>query len=423
MSPAEAPGPGAHATERRSRLRGRAPWYMILTAALAARLAFVAMTPPAIAAVDGRYYVENARELLEHHRFGRVQRGPGYSVFIAGVFAIFGPDLVALRVVESVLGTIAVGLVGVIGARAFGRGAGMISAALAALHPVLAYLPSTQYSENLLMLVTTAALGAVLAAMRHGGPWRWAVSGVLLGLVLLVRPGSVLLLPGLAAGLALASRYERRRWLAPALVCGAAIALTIAPWIARNHRVYGQWFFIASGGGRQLWFGNHPNATADTRIPTVLDDRMEAELGPLPDELARERHLWRRALEWERRNPGRAAWLYVLELRNLFALAPAPATGSPAGLLGGAAQAAVSLVTFAGALLSLRQLRREPALWGLLGLTLSYALGSAFFFTAMRYRVAIEPALLWMAGSGWAATLGLGQKTDVLAPPRVGAAG
>src|SRR5262249_33329929 len=186
------------------------------------------------------------------------------------------------------------------------------------LHPVLAYLPSTQYSESLLFLLVTATLGSAFAASWHGGLWRWSACGALIGLTLLIRPSAVFLLPGLATGLILVLRRERRPWVAPAVAGCAAIALVLAPWIARNHRVYGQWFFIASGGGRQLWFGNNPNATADTRVPCVIGPEMQEEIRTLPDDLARERHLFLRATEWMRRNPGRAAWLYLLEMRNLF---------------------------------------------------------------------------------------------------------
>jgi 4-amino-4-deoxy-L-arabinose transferase-like glycosyltransferase len=384
-------------------LPGRAPWIAILGVALLARLAFVAVLPPTIPWSDGRGYVEMGRTLLEQHTYGtQTLRGPGYVTFIAAVFAIFGPNLIALRIVESVLGTVSVGLIGAIGSRLFSRPAGLIAALIAALHPVLAFLPSTQFSENLVVLVTTAALGAAFAALRREDLWRWAVCGALLGIVLLIRPSSVFLIPGLAAGLALVRVHERRAWLVPALVCGAAIALTVAPWIVRNHRVQGHWFFIATGGGRQIWFGNNPDATADTRVPSALDPEMQEEIRPLPDDLARERHLYRRALGWMRENPGRAAWLYVLELRNIFAFYPESESRTHVNPLSRAAGGLASAVVFTGVLLSLGRLRADPSLWVLVGLTLSYALGCAFFFSIMRYRMAIEPALLWMSGSGWA---------------------
>ncbi len=385
---------------------GRKPWFAILALALLARLAFVAILPPTIPWSDGRGYVEMGRTLLEQHTYGtQTLRGPGYVTFIAGVFAIFGPSVVALRIVESVLGTLAVGLIGAIGVPLFGRTAGLIAASLAALHPVLAFLPSTQFSENVVVFVTTASLGMALAALRRGGTWRWAACGVLLGIVLLIRPSSVFLVPGLAVGLALALHRGRRPWLAPALVCAAAIALTVAPWIVRNHRVHGHWFFIATGGGRQIWFGNNPNATADTRVPSVLDPGMLEEIRPFPDDLARERHLYRRALGWMRENPGRAAWLYVLELRNIFAFYPETESRTHVNPWSRAAGGLTSAAVFAGALLSLGRLRADPSLWVLAALVISYALGCAFFFSVMRYRMAVEPALLWMAGSGWAGLL------------------
>jgi len=106
-----------------------------------------------------------------------------------------------------------------------------------------------------------------------------------------------------------------------------------------------------------------------------------------------------------RRNPGRAAWLYLLELRNMFAFYPETESRHHVNPLSRAAGGLASAVVLGGALLALARLRADPTLWVLVALTVSYALGCAFFFTVMRYRMAIEPALLWMSGSGWAGPL------------------
>ena len=146
------------------------PWIVVLAVALLARLAFVAITPRVIALPDGRGYEGVPRSLLEHGTYGlQTLRPPGYATPIAGVCALFGPNLLALRVVEATLGTAAVGVVSSVGASLIGPLAGLIAAGLMALHPVLAFLPSTQYSENTLALVLALALLAVLAAWRGEG--------------------------------------------------------------------------------------------------------------------------------------------------------------------------------------------------------------------------------------------------------------
>jgi len=236
----------------------------IAVVALVARVAIALATPRAIQWPDGREYEAVALSIVEHGGYGtQTLRAPGYPTLIAGVYAVFGPDLLALRLVEAALGALVVAMIGGFGAALFGGPAGLLAAAFAALHPVLAFLPSTQYSENTLLLVLVPALGLALAPGRDT-VGRWGFAGVLFGLAALVRPNVVFLLPGLLAGLSLARRRERLPALVPALLLGLGLVAAVTPWIARSHRVHDQWFFIASGGGRALWLGNNEQTTAAT---------------------------------------------------------------------------------------------------------------------------------------------------------------
>ena len=382
------------------------PWLAVLTIALVARLGFAIVMPPRILWPDGLEYEGVARSLLEHGTYGhQTLRPPGYPTLIAAVYAVFGENLLALRVVEAVLGTASVAVLGLAGAATFGGTAGLIGATLMALHPVLAFLPSTQYSENTLMLVLVVALAMAFRAWRRGGLWRWAVAGVLLGVAALVRPTTVFMLPGLGLGLLLARGDRVRSRILPMLVVLAALIVTVAPWVVRCHRVHGQWFFIATGGGRQFWVGNNARATAETSSPTQWNAAERESLASYPDEIARERWHYREGLGVVRAEPARAGRLYLKEISNLFALWPetfsrAVATGGP----GRWAQGIASVMIFAGAVIALARLRSEPLLLPLVGAVVSFTLASAVFFTVMRYRMVIEPCLLWLAGVGWGST-------------------
>ncbi|HKQ59012.1 MAG TPA: glycosyltransferase family 39 protein, partial [Candidatus Eisenbacteria bacterium] len=180
-------------------------WAAVLAVALVARVAFALVMPQRILWPDGLEYQAVARSLLEHGSYGmQTLRAPGYPTLIAGVQALTGENLLALRLVEALLGATSVAILGLAGAAAFGPAAGGIAAILMALHPVLAFLPSTQYSESTLVLVVTLALAALVSAWRSGGGWRWALVGGLFGVAALVRPTVVLMLPGLGLGLLLA---------------------------------------------------------------------------------------------------------------------------------------------------------------------------------------------------------------------------
>jgi len=380
----------------------RVYWLALLAVALIARLAFVFMVPDRIQWPDGREYEGVGRMLVERGTYGnQTLRPPGYPTLIAAVYAVFGESLRTLRLVEAVLGTLAVGLIGAVGSRVFGRTAGLVGATLAALHPVLAFLPSTQFCENTLVLVVTLAFAALFSAWRRGEVWRWALAGALFGIAILIRPNAVLLFPGMAVGLFFAARAGRRRWIGPALAFVAGVVLAVGPWVVREHRVHDRWYFVVTGGGRTFWYSNNPRANAETAIPVRPDSAMLTVLYSLPDDVARENYYYRQGRDFMRRHPGRAAVLFAKELRNLYSLYPEPITRTYINRWSRWAQGVASAFLFAGVLMGLARFRAEPALWILAGGIATFSLGSAVFLTLFRYRMAIEPCLLWIAGLGW----------------------
>jgi 4-amino-4-deoxy-L-arabinose transferase-like glycosyltransferase len=392
-------GPGLPAEDGRSRWI----WLAILAIALIARLVFVAVVPRVVVWADAREYEELARWLVGHGTYGlRALRAPGYPTLIAAVYLVFGKSLLALRLVEAVLGTVAVGLVGAIGSRLFGRRAGLIAATLMALHPVLAFLPSTQYSENTVVLAIALALGAAFEAWRRGGWWRWAAAGVFLGAATLVRPNVILMWPGLALGFMVALVRERRGWFVPMLVTSLALVLTVAPWTIRNHQLHGRWFFIATGGGRSFWLGNNPWTECATWTYAEPDSTTQAEIRRLPDEFALDRYYYRKGVEFIRDYPARAARLYGIKLGNLFALYPEPYARNFMSAWARWAQGLASVVVYAGVLFAFRRWRAEPALWPLTASIVSFSLVNALYYSVLRYRMVFEPCLLLMAGLGWA---------------------
>ncbi len=382
-------------------------WLAVLAVALLARLAVVAVSPPRIFMPDGVAYEAIGRSLHEGQGYGlQTQRPPGYPTMIAGVYALAGPDLTRLRVAEAVVGTATVGVIGAAGAGLFGGPAGLVAAALAALHPVLVLLPSTQYSENWLLFLLALAFAAAFAAWRRSGWWRWALTGALLGLGLLVRPSIVTLVPGFALGLIPALRRRGRPWLLPLLVAGLATALTVSPWIVRNHRVHGRWFFVSTGGGASFWLANNAAMTGATDQLVTYPPELMREMSGLTSAAARESLFYRRGMDFVREDPGRAARLYAIRLGNLFSFYPETATRS--SFLNTGSRIGQGLVTgliFLGALLALRRLRATAALWPMLGAIVTFSLASAAYFTVFRYRLPLEPLLLWMAGLGWAESL------------------
>jgi 4-amino-4-deoxy-L-arabinose transferase-like glycosyltransferase len=156
-------------------------------------------------------------------------------------------------------------------------------------------------------MVVTLAMG--LAALRRGGLGRWAAFGALLGLGTLTRAHVFIFFPGFALGALLWLRSERRGWFVPLLVAGVTMALTVTPWIVRNHGVWHRWYFISTGGGRQFYFGNNPYTDCKTTVPALPDPAIQAELDRIPTTFGADSLYYRRGWEFVFGHPQRAAQL------------------------------------------------------------------------------------------------------------------
>jgi 4-amino-4-deoxy-L-arabinose transferase-like glycosyltransferase len=160
----------------------------------------------------------------------------------AGGKTAVGPE----RVAQAVLGTVSVGLLGLVALEVFGGGVAVAALGIAAVYPVFVELSGTLVAENLLVAFELAAIWTALRARRARGAARtyaWiAATGVLTGLATLTHENAaVFVLPlGVAAWSAVRARAPDRgrrpglrAMAAPAVLVLCACAV-IAPWTARN---------------------------------------------------------------------------------------------------------------------------------------------------------------------------------------------
>ena len=166
---------------------------------------------------------------------------PGYPFFIAAVDLLDGhkgggpTSRRPTRLAQSVLGTVAVALVGLVALEAFGELAGLIALGLAAFYPVLIELDAVLVAENLLVVFELAAVWAALRVRRSARPYAWIVaSGVLTGLATLTHENAILIaIPLVLAVWASRARWSGRALGAPAVFVATAL-ITILPWTIRN---------------------------------------------------------------------------------------------------------------------------------------------------------------------------------------------
>jgi hypothetical protein len=257
---------------RNGKRNGVLVYALLLTAAFSFRVA-VARLLATDAPDDGRVYAQIARNVLEQHAYSHeteppylptLIRLPGYPLFIAGVYSIFGHgDNTAVRIVQALIDTASCALVALL---AFywepderrKRRSSIGALALAAVCPFTAIYVATILTETLTMFFAVAMCLTATLALRAITQRRilglWVVTGLVAGVAVLLRPDSGLF--ALAIGITLVvsmlgrssdvkpgtKRKELLYRSARASYLGAvfslAFCLVLVPWTIRNYRVF-----------------------------------------------------------------------------------------------------------------------------------------------------------------------------------------
>ena len=334
-------------------------------------------------------------------------RAPGYPAFLAAIGAggKHTASPVRVKVVQSLLGGVLVVLIASFAARAAGTRSGVIAAWTAAVYPPLVSITAYVFSETLYSVVAVASALVLQIALDRSRTGRAsigaaAMAGLLIGVGVLVRPAMLLFVP-LATGWLLLKRQ-----MLVALVVVIATVAVIAPWTARNTRVYGRFVLVASEGGVTFWTGNHPLARGEGDLaanPELKAAELEfrrrhpsmtsEELEPL---------YYRDALQHIRDNP--AWWFGLLARKAFYTVVPV----GPSYTLHSTRYRVATVVPYllllpfgaAGAVRLWRGPRPPAALFLLAG---SAVLVCLVFFPQERFRIPVlDPALIVCAAAAGA---------------------
>jgi hypothetical protein len=227
---------------------------LALAAGLALRLWFVRHA----GRVDGDtlVYGNIAKNWLTHGVYGfsmsphgpvpTLIRLPGYPIFLALCFRIFGLDhYVAVMRVQCAVDLCTCLLVAALAGRLFGRRAAMAALWLSALCPFTAVYVAAPLTETL-TLTTIALVFYALERWRSAGlgfkPWLWVIAFALAYSVLLRPEQGLLAATVVPAMIWLVWKTSGHRIvlarLLPVAVTALCVVLPLAPWTARNWRTF-----------------------------------------------------------------------------------------------------------------------------------------------------------------------------------------
>ncbi|HEX8743144.1 MAG TPA: glycosyltransferase family 39 protein [Thermoleophilaceae bacterium] len=347
---------------------------------------------------DGLGYVQPLIVSPDH--LPTADKPPLYPLLLALPSWLGLDSIGAHRVVSALMGTALVPAVGLLGRRAGGERAGLIAAALAAVHPALVVLDGSLRSESLYAPLIALALLAAYRLLDRPTAARAGVLGGLVGLAALTRSEALLLLALLVVPVAaLTPRGSCARTVA---VAGLAFALVLAPWLVRNWARFDRPLLSTNAGS--LAYGANCDAAYHGELtgswPCFPPLRATGER----DEADVSAELRRRGTRYARDHAGRVpAVVAVRELRTWDLWDPGPATRLEARIgdrdLGahraGVAVHLLLLVPAVGGALALR--RRGERLRVLLAPVALAIAVAALGYGTTRFRVPADVAIVILA--------------------------
>lgn len=303
------------------------------------------------------------------------RRTIGFPLAVAALRWLTGDDYLRVQVLLTGLVSVSPVLVYWLARRGLGSTrAALLAGAGVLIWPTFVRFGITLYSDSIALMVFLLYLNLTPSGLRQEpalSPWRWVLSGALLGLCMHLRPMYLLYAP-IAAALALCSGVAPRRRLLPVAALAAGCLSVVAPWSAYLSWREGKAILLSSNGGETLAGGLNPRliemdrnltfATPENRItwagpgkwlPPAQTGFLSPEEQDLPYTEA-SRRLSQRAARWAMSHPGDAAYLTARKLMYMWGLYP---------LWNGAAQSLLGnfllLPLLAVALASLARFRRS----------------------------------------------------------------
>jgi 4-amino-4-deoxy-L-arabinose transferase-like glycosyltransferase len=338
-----------------------------------------------------------------------------YTGYLTLVYAIFGPNPIAARLIQAVLvGVLHPLLAYVLGKKVFTITVGLVAAALTAIYTYFVYYAATLMTEPFYIIAILASLlFSILLAERMTKQDGSRVSlygiaialGLTAGASLLLRQLLLFFVPVLFLWIWWAGG---RRWTSALVLAGIVILLMIVPFTIYNYVRFERFVLLNTNAGYAFFWGNHPiHETHFVPIfPTDTYTRLiPSELRGL-DEAALDQALLKIGLGYIIDDPGRYFLLSLSRIPVYFMFWPSSASGLVSNIARVAGFGLLLPLMLYGLVVAWIQRPKPYArllsspLFLLLLFIVLYTLIHILSWALVRYRLPVDAILVVFAGLG-----------------------
>ena len=276
---------------------------------------FVEFTPSCCGSDEGTYHYI-AKNLVEKGQFIYTiqddsliwkdvlygQKPPLYPIFLFLVYKVFGIYPYIVKIIQIGFSAIIGLLIYQITKEMLSKKAGIWGLIIYSFFWETAHMSLTLMSENLhwllLSLLILLAIRARIYLINN-----YLIMGIILGLIILNRPASILLIPPIVIWLVW-RKLDLKMFKNILILCVFCL-LTLVPWTIRNYRVYGKFVFIYTDAGINFWMGNYPNSGGSYNIPNpnITGEIPTLKTSGVAQEVETNRYYFSRAIEYNRKYP------------------------------------------------------------------------------------------------------------------------
>ena len=332
----------------------------------------------ASALTDGKGYISR----------GNNTRPPGYPIFLMAHYLLFGQRFWPVWITQAFLGSLTVLLLGSIARRYFSGPVAWAAVVLAIIEPALVVSSARLLSECLSAFLLMLSVWLFQHVREKGTVGKCVGLGGALGVLVLTR-GVMIFFP-LFLFLGFLGKGAFRRHGRSIFLSIIAFFLVVSPWMIRNDRVYGVPLINAPQSGEVFYFANNP--PEGKRFGVRIDDATVIfARSHFPDEVERERFLFKEGFKHLLKSPGNALRLWTIKF--LMFWSPFDWELLEKGRYNG-----VYGFFLPFSLVGMVLLRRTVfSYWGLFAPVL-YSIGMALvFYGSPRFRMPLHPFLILFA--------------------------